>query len=71
MIVPNNNMRTTLDDKYFFTHVIKKNITTIQKNVGYFGYLIVKMDVKFALPNDIDSSQMEISINCSRSLDDK
>ena len=68
MIVPNNNMRTTLNDKNFFTHFIKKNITTIQKKIGSFGYLMVKMDVKFALPKDIDSSQREQLSNLVRNF---
>ena len=59
IIVPNNNMRTTINDQYFWDHVNKKVIVTIQGNFSNYNYIVVSMHVKLSVEKDIQPSQVE------------
>ena len=59
IIVPNNNMRTTINDQYFYYHIDTKGIVTLQVTFSDYNYLVVKMHVRLSVEKDIQPSQIE------------
>ena len=59
IIVPNNNMRTTINDQYFYYHIDTKGIVTLQGSFSDYNYIGVKMHVRLSVEKDIQPSQIE------------
>ena len=59
IIVPNNNMRTTINDRFFYHHIETLGIVTLQASFSDYNYCIVEMHVRLSVERDIQPSQIK------------